>query len=168
MYNLTTTDLTSVGGPQVGWVLDTLAVEVNLTTNEPLFIWSPLAHVPVNESHVPLGSFGSNSSMPYDWFHINSIQSHDGKYLINSRNTWTSYYVNQTGDIEWRIDGKDGGDFGSLPDSVQFVSSHSMVPSYNFRTSVSFGRLSSRLTCRLVMAAPRTHSRLRTKQSAIY
>ena len=122
MYNTTTADLTSVGGPKNGWVLDPLVVEVNLTNNEPVFIWSPLAHVPINTTHSPLRGTGHNSSSPYDWFHTNSIQSFEGHYLINSRGTWTSYYVNKDGAIEWQINGAGGGSFGSLPEGAQFVS----------------------------------------------
>lgn len=86
-------------------------------------MWSPLAHVPINTTHSKLMSGqGSNSSDPFDWFHTNSIQSFEGNYLINSRNTWTSYYVNRNGSIEWTINGVDGGDFGSLPKDGQFVS----------------------------------------------
>lgn len=123
VYNLTQTDLSSVGGPSNGWVTDPLAVEINPVTNEILFVWSALAHVPVTESQLPLSDTGLNETAPYDYFHINSIQKYRGGYLINSRHTWTTYYANENGTIEWKVNGKDGGDLGDLPSGVDFVSS---------------------------------------------
>lgn len=122
MYNTTQADLSSVGGPKDGWVLDPLAVEVDINTNEALWIWSPLAHVPINSTKYPLFYAGTNTSNPYDWFHMNSIQPYNGNVLINARQTWTSYYVNQDGDILWELEGQNGGDFGPLPEGAQFVS----------------------------------------------
>lgn len=121
-YNTTTADLSSVGGPTNGWVLDPLAVELDIKTGEILFIWSPLEHVPVSQSQQAIGAAGKNLSNPYDWFHMNSIQSYGDNYLINGRNVWTTYLVNKTGDILWEINGYNGGDFGSLPKGGTFVS----------------------------------------------
>nr|POE49756.1 hypothetical protein CFP56_74594 [Quercus suber] len=123
-YNITQADLRPVGGPKNGWVLDPLAVEVDLNTNEALFIWSPLAHVSVTASRLPLNGAGTSPSNPYDFFHTNSIQSFNGKFLINSRHTWSAYYVDRSGDIEWMINGDDGGDFGPLPKGSQFSWQH--------------------------------------------
>lgn len=124
VYNTTPADLTSVGGPKNGWLLNPLAVEVDIETNEALWIWDPLAHLPIVTSHAPIGKTGTNSSNPYDWFHMNSIQLFEGKYLVNGRHTWAAYYVNRNGSVEWTIDGVSGGDFGSLPDTAKFVSSN--------------------------------------------
>ena len=121
-YNVTTADLTSVGGPENGFVIDSLAVEIDIATGEIVFIWSPLEHVPINATHWPLQGAGSVESNPFDWFHMNSIQLVDGYYLISSRNTWTIYLVDRLGDIIWQINGEDGGDFGSLPAGASFVS----------------------------------------------
>ncbi|KEF56327.1 uncharacterized protein A1O9_07908 [Exophiala aquamarina CBS 119918] len=115
-YNTTRADLTSVGGPKDGWILDSIAAEVNITTGEVLFQWSPLAHLPINGSHYPLAGQGVNQSIPYDFFHINSIQLVGENYLINSRHYWTTFLVNPQGKILWEINGLDGGDFGELPE----------------------------------------------------
>lgn len=121
-YNVTQADATSVGGPADAWVYDPLAVEVDIKTGDILFLWSPLAHVPINGTHYAIADFGLNASKPYDWFHMNSIQMHEGNYLINARNMFTTYYVSPEGDILWQIDGVNGGSFGSLPESGTFVS----------------------------------------------
>jgi len=121
-YNITEIDLTSVDGPKEGWALDSLALEVDLTTGEVLWSWSSLDHVPVEGSQQPLSGSGYNTSNPWDYFHINSIQLVGENYLINSRHFWTTYLVNSAGDILWRIEGHTGGDFGSLPEGGTFVS----------------------------------------------
>jgi hypothetical protein len=119
-YNTSQADLTSLGGPSDGWVYDSIAVELDLRTKEPVFIWSPLAHVDVNLTHYDYS--GSNQTDPFDWFHMNSIQKWGDHYLINSRHLWRTYLVNRQGDIVWYIDGQDGGDFGSMPTNGNFVS----------------------------------------------
>ncbi|KAL9097377.1 MAG: hypothetical protein Q9165_000272 [Trypethelium subeluteriae] len=131
VYNITQTDLSAVkdpstgkSGPKDGWVYDPLAVEIDIITGAVVFLWSALAHVPINESPEPLSGTGTNSSIPYDWFHMNSIQSFGEDYLINSPVLSTTYYVNKSGDILWKIDGQTGGDFGSLPASARFSFQH--------------------------------------------
>lgn len=119
-YNTTQVDLTSVGGSTDGWVYDGLAVEIDLQTNEPVFIWSALQHLPVNVSRLAYTQ-GTQDS-PFDFFHINSIQKWGEYYVINSRHTWGTFIVDRQGDIVWYIDGADGGDFGSLPLNGNFVS----------------------------------------------
>ena len=48
------------------------------------------------------------TGVPYDYFHMNSIQQlPDGNILISSRNTWAVYLINKkTGRIIWRLGGK--------------------------------------------------------------
>lgn len=121
-YNITTADLRSVGGPENGYVIEPLAVEVDIATGKILFTWSPLDHVPINTTHWPLLKTGYSESQPFDWFHMNSIQAFEGYFLINSRHTWTSYLVDRSGKIIWQIDGQNGGDFGSIPAGGNFVS----------------------------------------------
>ncbi len=104
VYNKTTADLSSVGGSKEGYVVDSLAVEVDIDTNQPIFVWSALEHVSISDSHRQIEQTGT-ASMPYDWFHINSIQSWGRGFLINSRRTWTTYYVSREGEILWRING---------------------------------------------------------------
>ncbi|KAJ5116696.1 hypothetical protein N7456_001044 [Penicillium angulare] len=121
-YNTSQADLTSLGGEKDGWVYDSIAVELDLETNEPVFIWSPLAHLNVNLTHEPFT--GSNLTDPFDWFHINSIQKWGDHYLINSRHLWRTFLVNRQGEIVWYIDGADGGDFGTLPTNGTFSWQH--------------------------------------------
>jgi hypothetical protein len=123
MYNTTTTDLTSVGGPKDGYVLDSIAAEIDIATSEVIWTWSPLEHVNLTQSNSPLQGTGQNASVPYDFFHMNSIQPVGENYLINSRQYWSTFLVNRQGKILWEINGDTGGDFGSIPEGGQFVSS---------------------------------------------
>lgn len=47
-YNNTQHDLTSVGGPADGWIVDALVFELNITTWDVLFSWSVIARVVCN------------------------------------------------------------------------------------------------------------------------
>ncbi|KAK4903450.1 hypothetical protein LTR27_000381 [Elasticomyces elasticus] len=122
-YNATQTDLTAMNGTADGWVFDCLFFEIDPKTNEIISRWSALEHVAITDSHEPLGQTG-NVSVPYDWFHINSVTNMGDHYLVNSRHTWTIYYLNSTGGIDWRFAGDTGGDFGTLPEEGTFRWQH--------------------------------------------
>lgn len=127
-YNVTQADLTAVGGPQNGWIVDGQAYELDIPTGNILWSWSSLAHVPITASQVGLRpKVGTVDTNPWDWFHINSIQRIGNQYLIDSRNTWAMYLVNQNGSIAWTFNGYNGGSFGPLPPSPVGSSDHSFV-----------------------------------------
>ena len=114
-YNLTQTDLTSVGGPPDGWVFDALFYEIDLVTNQILFRWRALDHmdqIPLNSSHEPFApGMGANTSTAWDWFHLNSITEANDGYLISSRHLWTAFYLWKNGTVKWSMQGQTGGDF---------------------------------------------------------
>jgi hypothetical protein len=121
VYNTTAADLAVIGGPKDGCVLDSIVVEVDIETNEPVWMWSPLQHVSIQDSRLSLERAGLDISNPFDYFHANAIQPWSNGFLINSRHTWAAYYVSRSGAIEWRIEGVTGGDFGTLPHGGHFV-----------------------------------------------
>lgn len=121
-YNVTQADLTSIGGKSDDWILDALAVEVDIATGEIGFVWSSLEHIPVNQTKEPYPTKGTTRENPFDVYHMNSIQSVDENYLINCRHTVSTYMVSKDGDILWTLDGETGGDFGALPKNGTFVS----------------------------------------------
>lgn len=127
-YNVTQADLTPIGGKADDWVLDPLAVEVDIATGEVLFTWSSLEHIPVNQTKVGYPAKGTTRDTPFDLYHMNSIQSVDDDYLINCRHTWSTYMVNKDGDIQWTIQGQTGGDFGPLPKNGTYVSTQLFLP----------------------------------------
>ncbi|KAL8951989.1 MAG: hypothetical protein Q9222_002081 [Ikaeria aurantiellina] len=117
-YNSTPLDLTSVGGPRDGWVLDSLIYEFDLNTNETVFRWSSVEHLdelPLNGSHQlhPNGSIidGGNATYPWDYFLTNSVAPLDDGYVISSRHYWSAIALDAKGNVTWTLNGVDGGDF---------------------------------------------------------
>ena len=122
-YNVTTTDLSSIGGPVKGWVFDCLFFELDPRNGDILFRWSALEHVSVSDTKLPLaGNGGLNQSIPFDFFHINSVVNIGNQFLVNSRHFWATYLTTAEGDIIWTLQGDTGGDFGALPENGHFVS----------------------------------------------
>jgi hypothetical protein len=115
--NVTQADLTSVGGPKNGWVVDGLVYEIDIATNEVLFKWSALNHVdqiPFTASLYPLGVegfTGANQSLAWGYFHINAVEPYDGGYIISSRFLCSAIAIDASGNVKWRLSGREGGDF---------------------------------------------------------
>ncbi len=104
-YNPVHKDLSPVGGPKDGVVLEGIAQEVDIETGEVLFEWHSLDHVGIEESHFKPSS---NPKRAFDYFHINSLDvDHDDNLLISARNTWAVYKANRnSGEVMWRLGGK--------------------------------------------------------------
>jgi hypothetical protein len=105
IYSKVQRDLSGVGGPVDGVVLEGIVQEVDIETGEVLFEWHSLQHVRLDESYYqpPPDLRG-----PFDYFHINSVDPHpDGYLTISARRTSTVYNVDRkTGEIVWRLGGK--------------------------------------------------------------
>ena len=101
-------DLTPYGGPQHGYVQDFAIQEIDLKTNNLLFFWDALNHIPLAESYEPASSASSSSNI-WDAYHLNSIGlTDDAKdIVVSGRNTSTIYKINKpSGTIVWRLGGK--------------------------------------------------------------
>ncbi len=96
-------NLTSVGGPSDGTVLDWIIQEIDVPTNRVIWEWHALGHVPVSASYEPYVP-----GQPYDFFHLNSIQQlPDGHIIISARHTWAVYEIDKrTGRFIWELGGK--------------------------------------------------------------
>jgi hypothetical protein len=97
------TDLSSVGGPTDGTVYDCVIQKIDVKTGKVLWEWHALGHVPLTASYSAVPA-----KIPFDFFHLNSIQQLPGnKLLISSRNTWAVYLIDEnTGNIIWSLGGK--------------------------------------------------------------
>ena len=120
-------DLTPYGGPENGSIHDYSIQEVDLATNELIFYWDAIEHIPLSSTHIPIAS-ASQSSNVWDPYHLNSLGiMNDGSdnILFSSRNTWTIYRLNKiTGKFVWQLSGDGSGDF-SIPDTAaQFSWQH--------------------------------------------
>jgi hypothetical protein len=104
-FHDTRADLSSVGGPRNGYVLDCAIQEIDIRTGRLLWEWHALGHVPLSASH----AFVPSGSTPFDYFHINSIQQlPNGNLIISARNTWSVYEISKsTGRILWTVGGRD-------------------------------------------------------------
>jgi hypothetical protein len=110
-------DLSALGGPRHGRVLESIFQEVDVRSGRLLLEWRSLDHVPVSESYRPLDD-------PLDYLHLNSIDvAPDGNLIVSGRHTWTIYKLDRrTGHVIWRIGGK-RSDFGLGP-GLQFSWQH--------------------------------------------
>jgi hypothetical protein len=79
--------------------------EVDIATGRVLFEWHSIRHVPLPESYEQRPR---KSSIPYDYFHVNSIDvDTDGNLLVSARNTHAVYKIDRrSGRIIWRLGGK--------------------------------------------------------------
>jgi hypothetical protein len=129
------TDLTAAGGLANGTLLDSAVQEYDLTTGKLLFTWDALApgHIPITESevHPPPAA-----SLPWDAYHVNSIQlEKGGKFLVSMRNTWAAYLVDmKTGTIDWRLGGKRST--FKIPSNAQFHWQHDVELHSKNRVSI--------------------------------
>ena len=96
-------NLTGLGGPTNGAVVDEVAQEVDLATGNVLFEWHSLDHVPVKGSYLAY-----TPTAAYDFFHMNSIDPlSNGDVVISSRNTDAVFAVaRNTGHVVWELGGK--------------------------------------------------------------
>lgn len=118
-------DLSPLGGPKDGTVVDGVVQEVDVATGRVLFEWHSLDHVPLGDSYQPVSSASEGS---YDYFHVNAVNlDDDGNLLISGRHTWTVYKVDRkTGQVLWRLGGKQS-DFALGP-GVRFAWQHDPLP----------------------------------------
>ncbi len=101
-------DLTPYGGPKKGYVQDFAIQEVDLRTNDLVFFWDALDHIPLTDSFESASSATSSGNI-WDAFHCNSIglTESTNDIILSGRNTWTIYRINKpTGNIIWRLGGK--------------------------------------------------------------
>ena len=99
-------DLSSLGGPRGGAVTDSLMQEIDLRTGLVRKEWHSVDHVPLSDSYST--AVTTSTKLPFDFFHLNSIQPlASGRTLISARNTWALYELGtQTGQVLATIGGK--------------------------------------------------------------
>jgi hypothetical protein len=105
IYNHIPYDLSPVGGPANGIVVDGVAQEIDIKTGAVVWEWHSIDNVPLSESQAPVPT---SATAAYDYFHINAVNwDEDDNIFIDARNTWTVYKVDyKTKKIIWREGGK--------------------------------------------------------------
>jgi hypothetical protein len=101
-YNPVRCDLSSAEGSSKGAIVDTAVQEIDIKTGLVRWEWHSLDHVAVAESET-----SPPKGVPWDWFHLNSIDPQpDGNVLISARSTWAAYQLEGgSGKILWRLGG---------------------------------------------------------------
>lgn len=125
IYHEVPKDLTPVGGPKKGWVLDSVVQEIDVASGDVVFEWHSLDHVPLSESlqahQEP--ALHATKKRPLDYFHVNSVaDAPGGRILISGRNTSALYLLARDGSVVWRLGGK-RSDFGPAA-AVKFRYQH--------------------------------------------
>ncbi|KAF7555296.1 hypothetical protein G7Z17_g2290 [Cylindrodendrum hubeiense] len=128
IYEPVLADLSSIGGPSEGYLLDSIFQEISISTGEVLFEWSAHSHVPVantfwttelcrDDSNSAFNGCGHHEYSAFDFYHLNSVEKDEqGNYLICGRNVHTVSYINgQTGEIIWNLGGP-SNEFQDLSD----------------------------------------------------
>jgi len=102
-YNAIRCNLTSLGGVRGGAIVDTAIQEIDIRTGRVRWEWHSLDHVAASESQVET----PHDSVPWDYFHLNSIDREPGgDLLIDARSTWAAYQLQRgSGKILWRLGG---------------------------------------------------------------
>ena len=108
VYNKTTMDMRDIGRPEKGWILDSVFQEVDIETGELIFEWRASEHYKASESYMTHPFGGYIAYIPFDFFHINSVDKDSyGNYLISSRHMHTITYIEgKTGEILWILGGE--------------------------------------------------------------
>lgn len=103
-YAVVPANLSGVGGPADGRVLDCIIQELDVRTGKVLWEWHAYGHVPLSASYNGVPS----DQTPFDFFHLNSIQQLSGnRLIISGRNTWAVYMIDErTGRVIWTLGGK--------------------------------------------------------------
>ncbi|GFF40326.1 L-arabinitol 4-dehydrogenase [Aspergillus udagawae] len=127
VYDPVPADLTSIGGPELGWILDGIFQEIDIETGELLFEWRASKHYPVNSTYEPLDAAGKDRNNAFDYFHINSVDKDEQEnYIVSARHLHSVSYIDHvTGNVLWTLGGK-LNEFTDLPDgqSTNFAWQH--------------------------------------------
>ena len=99
-------NLSAIGGPSRGAVTDGIFQELDLRTGLVRREWHSLDHVPLGLSYS--SPTGASPVWPFDYFHINSIDTQaGGTTLISARNTWALYVLDtRSGKVLGTIGGR--------------------------------------------------------------
>jgi hypothetical protein len=122
-------DLSGIGGPESGYVLDCHVQEVDVRTGKVLLSWSAFDHISLAESYADVTTskdgLGKTALTAFDAYHLNSIDyDPDGTTLyISGRHTHAIYAIDRkTGAVKWRMGGKKS-DF-TIAEDAQFAWQH--------------------------------------------
>ncbi|KAJ5287910.1 hypothetical protein N7478_003596 [Penicillium angulare] len=107
IYEPIPADLTSVGGPEQGWIYEGIVQEIDIESGELLFEWRSSHTYHPEDSYQELAGKGHERTLGFDYFHMNSVDKDDqGRYLVSGRHTHTITCIDSSGDVLWTLGGK--------------------------------------------------------------
>lgn len=117
-------DLSAIGGPVDGWILDGIFQEIDIVTGNLLYEWRAAEHVPIADTFKVFDNGEGTVDHPFDYFHISGIdQSRSGDYLVSAGHLRAVMSIDaSTGQVQWNLGGRANNfrDFGDRP-VVDFV-----------------------------------------------
>lgn len=116
VYNVTNMDLSAMGRPVDGWITDSIFQEIDIATGALIFQWRASDHFRGNDSYMTNPFAGYTESIPFDFYHINSVdKDSQGNYIISSRHFHTVTCISPTGETLWVFGGRSSS-FADLSD----------------------------------------------------
>ncbi|KAK6219208.1 hypothetical protein LQW54_002457 [Pestalotiopsis sp. IQ-011] len=107
VYDPVPANLSAVGGPENGWIRDGVVVEIDVETNELLFVWRASDFIPIEDS-VDV--------------HLNSVAKLNGNIVVSSRHTFQAIYIDrQTGGVKWIIQNTSSGLLARIDENTRHV-----------------------------------------------
>ena len=117
IYKVTQMDLSGMGWGRSskGWALDGLFQEVDVATGDLIFEWKASDHFKAEDSYYWQPFAGYIEYIPFDFYHINSVQKDSkGNYLISARHFHSITYIDgKSGETLWILGG-DSKDFTDI------------------------------------------------------
>ncbi|KAH9896228.1 Arylsulfotransferase-domain-containing protein [Xylariomycetidae sp. FL2044] len=109
VYDPIPANLSAVGGPEDGWIRDGVVVEIDIKTNELLFVWRASDFIPITDSYCPMVDVRSGF--------VGELSS--GQIVASSRHTFQAIVIDrETGSVDWIIQGEGKNDFTIDEDAV--------------------------------------------------
>jgi hypothetical protein len=101
-YRTVRADLSSLGGPRNGTLVESFVQEVEIGSGRVLLDWRARDHVRLAETYATV----ANGTL--DPFHVNSVDvTADGNLLVSARHTCALYKIERrSGRVIWRLGGK--------------------------------------------------------------
>ena len=95
-------DMTSVGGPKDGKVMDNVVQEIDIQTGAVLFEWHALGNISLRSAEKQIPEDGS----VWDYFHVNAASPDGDSILVSGRSQSTLYRIDRkTARVKWRLRG---------------------------------------------------------------
>lgn len=121
-YPMVQADLSAVGGPAKGYMLDCNVQEIDVRSGAVLLDWATSKHIGLTETYATpggnLAKDGTTEDNAFDPYHLNSVDEEGDTLLISARHTNALYLIGRTsGEVRWRMGGKNS-DFALAENAV--------------------------------------------------